>query len=80
VIFAGLRVAVTLAVVGAVVGEYVGANRGLGALVIVTQGDFDTPLMFAIFVYLTVIGIVLYKIMQVLENTFFAWRYVKRGD
>lgn len=80
VIFAGLRVAVTLAVVGAVVGEYVGANRGLGALVIVTQGDFDTPLMFAIFVYLTVIGIALYKIMQVLENTFFAWRYVKRGD
>lgn len=80
VIFAGLRVAITLAVVGAVVGEYVGANKGLGALVIVTQGSFDTPLMFAIFVYLTVIGIVLYKIMGMLESTFFAWRYVKRGD
>lgn len=80
VIFAGLRVAITLAVVGAVVGEYVGANKGLGALVIVTQGSFDTPLMFAIFVYLTVIGIVLYKIMQWLESTFFAWRYIKRGD
>jgi NitT/TauT family transport system permease protein len=80
VIFAGLRVAITLAVVGAVVGEYVGANRGLGALVIVTQGSFDTPLMFAIFVYLTVIGIVLYKIMCWLESTFFAWRYIKRGD
>jgi NitT/TauT family transport system permease protein len=80
VIFAGLRVAITLAVVGAVVGEYVGANKGLGALVIVTQGSFDTPLMFAIFVYLTVIGIVLYKIMEILESTFFSWRYVKRGD
>jgi len=80
VIFAGLRVAVTLAVVGAVVGEYVGANKGLGALVIVTQGSFDTPLMFAIFVYLTVIGIVLYKLMQMLESTFFAWRTIKRGD
>jgi NitT/TauT family transport system permease protein len=80
VIFAGLRVAITLAVVGAVVGEYVGANKGLGALVIVTQGNFDTPLMFAIFVYLTVIGIVLYKIMEWLESTFFAWRYIKRGD
>lgn len=80
VIFAGLRVAITLAVVGAVVGEYVGANRGLGALVIVMQGNFDTPLMFAIFVYLTVIGIVLYKMMQWLESTFFAWRYIKRGD
>ena len=80
VIFAGLRVAVTLAVVGAVVGEYVGANKGLGALVIVTQGSFDTPLMFAIFVYLTVIGIVLYKLMQMLETTFFSWRTIKRGD
>jgi NitT/TauT family transport system permease protein len=80
VIFAGLRVAITLAVVGAVVGEYVGANRGLGALIISTQGSFDTPLMFAVFIYLTVIGIVLYKIMELLEQTFFAWRRVKRGD
>jgi NitT/TauT family transport system permease protein len=80
VIFAGLRVAITLAVVGAVVGEYVGANRGLGALVIAAQGSFDTPLMFAIFVYLTVVGIVLYKLMELLEHTAFSWRHVKRGD
>jgi NitT/TauT family transport system permease protein len=80
VIFAGLRVAITLAVVGAVVGEYVGANRGLGALVIATQGNFDTPLMFAVFVYLTAVGIVLYKIMELMESTFFSWRQIKRGD
>jgi NitT/TauT family transport system permease protein len=80
VIFAGLRVAITLAVVGAVVGEYVGANRGLGALVIATQGNFDTPLMFAVFVYLTAVGIVLYKIMELMESTFFSWRHIKRGD
>jgi len=80
VIFAGLRVAITLAVVGAVVGEYVGANRGLGALIIATQGSFDTPLMFAVLVYLTVVGIVLYKAMQLMESTFFSWRYIKRGD
>ncbi len=80
VIFAGLRVAITLAVVGAVVGEYVGANRGLGALVIAAQGSFDTPLMFAIFVYLTVVGIVLYKLMELFEQTAFSWRHIKRGD
>jgi NitT/TauT family transport system permease protein len=80
VIFAGLRVAITLAVVGAVVGEYVGANRGLGALIIAAQGSFDTPLMFAIFVYLTVIGIVLYQLMSLLEQTAFSWRHIKRGD
>jgi NitT/TauT family transport system permease protein len=80
VIFAGLRVAITLAVVGAVVGEYVGANRGLGALVIAAQGSFDTPLMFAIFVYLTVVGIILYKLMELLEQTAFSWRHIKRGE
>ncbi len=80
VIFTGLRVAITLAVVGAVVGEYVGANRGLGALIIATQGNFDTPLMFAVFIYLTVIGIVLYKIMELLEQSFFSWRRFKRND
>jgi NitT/TauT family transport system permease protein len=80
VIFAGLRVAITLAVVGAVVGEYVGANRGLGALIISTQGSFDTPLMFAVFIYLTAMGIILYKIMELLEQTFFSWRRVKRSD
>jgi NitT/TauT family transport system permease protein len=80
IIFAGLRVAITLAVVGAVVGEYVGANRGLGALIIATQGNFDTPLMFAVFVYLTVVGIALYKIMELMEHTFFSWRHIKRGD
>lgn len=80
VIFAGLRVAITLAVVGAIVGEYVGANRGLGALIIATQGNFDTPLMFAVFVVLTAVGVVLYKGMECLEKTFFAWRYLKRGD
>ena len=78
IMFTGLRVAITLAVVGAVVGEYVGANRGLGALIIVAQGAFDTPLMFALFVYLTIIGIVLYKVMEYLERTFFAWRYIGR--
>jgi NitT/TauT family transport system permease protein len=80
IIFAGLRIAITLAVVGAVVGEYVGANRGLGALIIATQGSFDTPLMFAVFAYLTAIGIILYKIMELMEQTFFSWRHIKRGD
>jgi NitT/TauT family transport system permease protein len=80
VIFAGLRVAITLAVVGAVVGEYVGANRGLGALIIAAQGSFDTPLMFAVFIYLTAMGIILYKIMALMENAFFSWRHIKRSD
>ena len=77
-IFAGLRVAIVLSVVGAIVGEYVGANKGLGALIIVTQGNFDTPLMFSVFALLTIVGTLLYKGMEVLERTLFGWRYLKR--
>ena len=61
-IFSGLRVALMLSLVGAVVAEYVGANKGLGALIIVSQGTLDTELMFVAFVLLTVLGIVLDKL------------------
>ncbi len=76
-LFAGLRVAVVLSVVGAVVGEYVGANRGLGALIISSQGTMDTPLMFSVFVVLTVLGYALYTLMEVLERVCLKWRYVE---
>ena len=58
-IFSGFRVALMLSLVGAVVAEYVGANQGLGALIIVSQGTLDTELMFVSFVILTVLGLCL---------------------
>ena len=67
-LFAGLRVAIVLSVVGAVVGEYVGASQGLGALIIASQGQMDTPLMFAVFVVLTLLGIALYQIVYACER------------
>jgi NitT/TauT family transport system permease protein len=60
--------------VGAVVGEYVGANRGLGALIIASQGTMDTPLMFAVLVLLTAIGITLYLIVVLAERLTLAWQ------
>ena len=74
-IFAGLRVAMVLSVVGAIVGEYVGANRGLGALIIASQGTMNTPLMFAVFVVLTVLGVLLYQLVVVIERLCTGWRY-----
>jgi NitT/TauT family transport system permease protein len=62
-VFAGLRVAMVLSVVGAVVGEYIGASKGLGALIIASQGMLDTALMFAVFVLLTGLGMVLYQLV-----------------
>ncbi|MGV0960611.1 MAG: ABC transporter permease [Limnohabitans sp.] len=67
-IMAGLRVAVVLAWVGAVVGEFIGASRGLGALIIAAQGSMDTPLMFAVLTVITVLGLAFYKISEWLER------------
>ena len=67
-IMAGLRVAVVLAWVGAVVGEFIGASRGLGALIIAAQGSMDTPLMFAVLTVITVLGLAFYKICEWLER------------
>jgi NitT/TauT family transport system permease protein len=74
-IAAGLRVAMVLSIVGAVVAEYVGANRGLGALIISAQGVMDTPLMFAVFVVLIVLGVGLYHVVGGVERQFLARRY-----
>jgi NitT/TauT family transport system permease protein len=74
-LFAGLRVAMVLSVVGAVVGEFVGANRGLGALIIAAQGTMDTPQMFAVFVVLTVLGVALYALVEFAERWCTRWRY-----
>jgi len=67
-ILAGLRVAVVLALVGAVVGEFIGASKGLGALIIATQGSMDTPLMFAVLLLITALGLLLYELTLWLER------------
>lgn len=67
-IMAGFRVAVVLAWVGAVVGEFIGSSRGLGALIIAAQGSMDTPLMFAVLAIITVLGLLFYKACEFLEH------------
>lgn len=67
-ILAGFRVAVVLAIVGAVVGEFIGGSEGLGAMIIASQGMMDTPLMFAVLVLLTLLGMVLYEAARLLER------------
>jgi NitT/TauT family transport system permease protein len=68
VIMAGVRVAVVLSFVGAVVGEFIGASEGLGALIIGAQGMMDTTLMFAIFIIITVLGMVFYQAALIAER------------
>ena len=59
-LFSGLKVAATLAIAGTVVGEFVGADKGLGYLLLVTNSNMEPALMFATIVALTIIGLVFY--------------------
>jgi NitT/TauT family transport system permease protein len=69
VIFGGLRVGVTLAVIGAVVAEWAGASTGLGVLInIANQGLFDTPLMFVALATLAAIGLAFYGLVVFAER------------
>ncbi|HEX5395913.1 MAG TPA: ABC transporter permease [Candidatus Limnocylindria bacterium] len=69
VIFGGLRVGVTLAVIGAVVAEWAGASSGLGVLInIANQGLFDTPLMFVALATLAVSGLAFYGLVVLAER------------
>jgi NitT/TauT family transport system permease protein len=69
VLFGGLRVGVTLAVIGAVVAEWAGASVGLGVLInIANQGLFDTPLMFVALATLAIIGLVFYGLVVLVER------------
>ena len=68
-ILGGMRVGVTLAVVGAIVGEWAGAEKGLGVLINLARGSlFDTPLMFATLLTIALIGIVLYLAVVLVER------------
>lgn len=65
--FAGLKVAISLAVVGAIVGEFVGSDSGLGYVLIVTGSQLNAPLLYAALISLTIMAILLYLAVEVLE-------------
>jgi NitT/TauT family transport system permease protein len=68
-IFGGLRVGVTLAVVGAIVAEWAGGERGLGVLINLARGSlFDIPLMFATLLTIALLGVALYLGVVLIER------------
>ena len=67
-IFAGARVSLLYALLGAIVGEFIAGSRGLGAAIVGAQGRFETPLMFALIVSLTILGLLLYWATQAAER------------
>ncbi len=72
-IFSGAKVAVTLAVIGAVIGEFVGSNSGLGNLVLVANAQVNSALVWASLVYLSALGMLLYAIVVIAERILMPW-------
>ena len=67
-IFSGMKVAAILAVAGAIVGEFLGSDKGLGYLMLQVQVTLDTPAMFMAVIMITLIGMLLYGAVLVLER------------
>jgi NitT/TauT family transport system permease protein len=77
-IFGGMKVSITLAVVGALVGEFVAAEHGVGRLILSASGNMDTELLFAGIFALVVIGVVLFLVMEGLEKLALPWHISQR--
>jgi NitT/TauT family transport system permease protein len=80
VLFGGLKLSMILAVVGAVVGEFAGADVGLGFLINLARGVLDTPLMFVAVIALVIIAQALYLGVSLLERFALRWRAVLSED
>jgi len=79
-IFAGLKVGVTLAVVGAIVGEFIQADRGLGYTLLQANAMINTKLSFAIVLLLSAVGIVLFMIVDWIERLTIPWHVSQRPE
>jgi NitT/TauT family transport system permease protein len=72
-IFSGAKIAVTLAVIGAVIGEFLGADQGLGTLLLTANSQMNTALSWASLVILSILGIVLYAAVVLAEKLIMPW-------
>jgi NitT/TauT family transport system permease protein len=79
-IFAGLKISITLAVVGAVVGEFVGGDSGLGYQLMVANGNMNTALLFGGVLALTILGLVLFEAVELVERMAMPYRDRATGD
>ncbi|MBL6457392.1 ABC transporter permease [Belnapia sp. T6] len=79
-LFVGMKVAVSFALVGAIVGEFVGGSAGLGFVILTAQGQFDTPRVFVALVILGVMGTLLFYFVDMLERLLLPWHVSQRGQ
>ena len=78
-VFVGLKVAISLAVIGAVIGEFVGADKGLGHVIVASGSNVNTSLAFAAMVLLALMSIVLFYALVALERWLVPWARHESG-
>jgi NitT/TauT family transport system permease protein len=78
-LMSGFKVAITLAVVGAVVGEFVGAGSGLGYVLLQANGNVDPPLLYADLFLMSIIGILLFVLIEAAEALLIPWHASRRS-
>ncbi|MFQ6397963.1 ABC transporter permease [Nocardia sp. KC 131] len=78
-LMSGLKIAATLAVTGAVVGEFVGANEGLGYVILQANGNIDTAMLFAALIIMSMLGIILFAIIEIAERFLIPWHASRRS-
>jgi NitT/TauT family transport system permease protein len=79
-IFSGLKVSIVLAVTAAIVAEFVGANSGLGYLLLRGSSYFDTGLIFATLVVLSVLGMIFNYVVQIAERLIMPWQQLREEE
>ena len=79
ILISGLKISATLAVIGAVVGEFVSANAGLGFLINLARSQYDTPLVIISVISLTLIARFLYSLVSLLERFVLGWQRTQRS-
>jgi len=71
--FASLKIASTLAVVGAIVAEFSGANKGIGYVILVAALRLETPMLFCGIILASLLGVLLYNVIELLEKRLIHW-------
>ncbi len=79
-ILGGAKIASTFAVIGAIISEFIGSDSGLGRVILIANGNFDTVTAFAAITYLTIIGVGLYLIVEASERILIPWHVSHRID
>lgn len=77
-IFAGLKLATAMSVIGAIVAEFVGANAGLGYVILVAGASFNISRQFAAIILIVIIGIVFFAVLEQIEKLAMPWRKIAR--